>query len=173
MDVDEFEIFLMEYERDLFSFCRHLTMDRDLASELYQETALSAFEMRMKIDTNNNPKSLLFSIAVGKWKNMYRKHARRQVIAPEVSLDFAGHVATESDTESSVLRGHVNESIGSALAEIDDKFRLPLILHYFDDMPLDAIGKVLKIPSGTVKSRLHKGRALLKKSLEEEGINYV
>ena len=166
MDVIQFEKFLHEFERDIYSFCRHLTMDAELSSELYQETALAAFEMRSKIDAGNNPKSLLLSIAAGKWKNMRRKNARRQAIAPEVSQEKALEVADKGSPEDTAIRNQTNAAIKNALSEMKDKFRIPLILHYFDDMQTAEIGKVLKIPPGTVKSRLHKGRQLLKKSLE-------
>lgn len=172
MSISEFEKFLEQYEKDIYSFCRHLAMDSDIGWELYQETALAAFEMRGKINLESNPKSLLLSIAAGKWKNMRRKAARRQDIAPEVQLDLAWNAAEKSTTESEAERKQRNRIICKALSEIKDKFRIPLILHYFDDMPTEAIGRVLKIPAGTVKSRLFKGRELLKKSLTKEGISY-
>ena len=65
------------------------------------------------------------------------------------------------------------QAIAAALAKLDDKFRVPLILHYFDDMSMLEIGQILQIPAGTVKSRLHKGRALLKAALGKEGISYA
>ena len=47
MDAVEFERFLQEYEHDIFSFCRYLTMNNDKANDLYQETVLQAFEKRL------------------------------------------------------------------------------------------------------------------------------
>jgi RNA polymerase sigma-70 factor (ECF subfamily) len=55
---------------------------------------------------------------------------------------------------------------------MDDKFRIPLILFYFDDCGVEAISEICKIPRGTVKSRLHKGRAMLRESLNKEGFDY-
>lgn len=172
MDFEDFEKLLHEYERDVYSFCRHLTQDSEAASELFQETALAAFEMRSKIDAENNPKSLLLSIAVGKWKNMRRKSARRLAIAPEISEENALETAGAENTEATAIRNQINAAVRNALADMKDKFRIPLILHYFDDMQTEAIGQTLKIPQGTVKSRLHKGRQLLKKSLRKEGFEY-
>ena len=186
MDRFEFEEFLEAHERGIYGFCRHLAPDTETAWELYQETALAAFEMRARIDLQNNPKSFLLAIAAGKWKNMSRKAARRQKIAPEISSDDDtatlnlsnmtsgnfGQCGGGHNPESLTITTQLNESIARALSEMKDKFRIPLILHYFDDMSTEEIGGILKIPAGTVKSRLHKGRALMKKSLEKEGFSY-
>jgi RNA polymerase sigma-70 factor (ECF subfamily) len=169
MDSEQFEHFLQEHEGDIYNFCRHLAADLEIAAELYQETALAAFEMRGKIDADNNPKSLLLSIAAGKWKNMRRKAARRMAIAPQVSEENAISAGGGESPEDTAMRNHVNAAIKNALANVNDKFRVPLILHYFDDMQTEEIGRVLGIPQGTVKSRLHKGRQILKKFLEKGG----
>jgi len=176
--IAEFEKFLQEYERELFSFCKYITMDEHVARDLYQDTVLDAFTIISRIDSTNNPKSFLFSIAIGKWKNMRRKVARRQKIAPEMPLEDAYLASNSSDFSSRTKYGNpevemqrsmLNEHIQKALSEIKEKFRIPLILFYFEDYPTETIATICKIPTGTVKSRLHKGRALLKKALEKEG----
>ena len=173
MTVAEFEHFLEAYERDVFTFCRHLANSTDIAGDLYQETALAAFQMIDRIDKNSNPKSLLFAIAAGKWKNMRRKSFRRQSIAPELPLeDWADTATAQSPTEDAAQNALQQQAIHNAVAEMKDKFRVPLILHYFDNCPTEEIAQVCNIPVGTVKSRLHKARALLKKSLEKEGFHY-
>jgi len=173
MTVAEFEHFLEAYERDVFTFCKHLAMNHDTASDLYQETALAAFEMMESIDKNNNPKSLLFAIAAGKWKNMRRKSHRRHAIAPELPLeDWTNTATAPNPTEAAAQNMLQQREIATAISEMKDKFRIPLILHYFDDCPTQEIAEICKIPVGTVKSRLHKARELLKKSLEKESFHY-
>jgi len=175
MTIAEFEYFMEAYERDVFTFCKYLATDPDTASDLYQETALTAFEMCHRIDPTQNPKSFLFAIAAGKWKNMRKKAIRRQRIAPESQLEewtnasTTGHNPTADTAQSALMQDILHRTI----AGIDDKFRIPLILHYFDDCPTETIATVCGIPTGTVKSRLHKARALLKKSLEKEGISHA
>lgn len=171
MTVAEFEHFLEAYERDVFTFCRHLAADPQAAQDLYQETALAAVEMVDRIDKTNNPKSLLFSIAAGKWKNMRRKTFRRQAIAPESPLqDWTNTATSQNPTEDAAQNALQQQTIRRAISEMKDKFRIPLILHYFDDCPMDEIAQICKIPTGTVKSRLHKARELLKKQLERSPV---
>jgi RNA polymerase sigma-70 factor (ECF subfamily) len=153
-------------------------MDRDMADELYQDTVLQAFEMIDGIDVTKNPKSLFFSIAVGKWKNARRKVGRRNGIAPTVPLeDFAEGIAdgATADSDSPERRAEsalARDCVRAALAKIDDRLRIPLILFYFDDCSVETVSRICKIPEGTVKSRLHKGRAVLKSALMKEGFEY-
>ena len=166
MTVAEFEHFLEAYERDVFTFCKHLAINPETARDLYQETALAAFEMIDRIDKDNNPKSLLFAIAAGKWKNMRRKYHRRQTIAPEFPLEeWTNTATTQNPTEDTAQKAIEQQAVHNAISEMKDKFRIPLILHYFDNCSTEEIAQICKIPAGTVKSRLHKARELLRKQL--------
>jgi RNA polymerase sigma-70 factor (ECF subfamily) len=169
MNAVEFEQFITEYEKDLYSFCCCLSGGAD--GDLYQDTVLAAFEMRARIDFTRNPKSLLFSVAVGKHKNARRKAWRRNAKVPQISLDECAweEPKTSDSTETIAQSNFEREAIQKALAGLHDKFRIPLILHYFDDMKLEEIAEICKVPKGTIKSRLHKGRSLLKAVLEKEG----
>ena len=174
MTAQDFERLLNEYEKDLYSFCCYLAAENvsNMAGDLYQDTVLAAFEMRERIDPAQNPKSLLFGIAVGKWKNTRRKAGRRQAIVPQISLDeFDYATASEENIEAKVQGGLMRDAVQNAVNSLDDKFRIPLILHYFDDIGLELIGKIMGLPKGTVKSRLHKGRALVKAALTKEGFD--
>ena len=175
MTTEEFEYFMESYERDVFTFCKYLASDHHTACDLYQETALAAFEMRGRIDLAQNPKSFLFAIAAGKWKNMRKKAMRRQKIAPQHQLEewTNASVTGHNPTADMVQDAMMQDALRSAIAGIDDKFRIPLILHYFDDCPMDTIATICGIPVGTVKSRLHKARALLEKTLKTEGVSHA
>ena len=164
MDRNTFEELISSHEKDLYSFCSYLSAA--MAPDLYQDTVLAAFEARAKIDPSQNPRAFLFSIAAGKWKNMRRKAARRQKLRPDPHPeDLISKDDPEAQTQDTLAR----ESIQSALATLDDKFRIPLILHYFDDLSLVSIAQICNVPQGTIKSRLHKGRALMMAALEKEG----
>jgi RNA polymerase sigma-70 factor (ECF subfamily) len=173
MDSASFEKLLMSFETDLYSFCCYLA--NNLAGDLYQDTVLAAFEMKERIDPTQNPKAFFFSIAVGKWKNAERKNRRRQAKIPQLPLnDFAVNepkTMLRDGPEEQVQNAFLREVIERALYELDDKFRIPLILYYFGYLELGAIAGICSIPKGTVKSRLHKGRALLRTFLEKEGFD--
>jgi len=167
--VEEFSDFLETYEKDVFSFCLYLTMDKDDAEDLYQDAVTAAIESLAKIDAAKNPRSYMFSIAVGKWKNARRKAMRRDAIAPTSEAFDFGDIPGREDVHAAVEKGILQSAITRILRRMDDKFRIPLILCYFDDHSIEEIAGICKIPKGTVKSRLHKGRELLRQKLAGEG----
>jgi len=54
-----------------------------------------------------------------------------------------------------------------ALAQLDPAYRLPILLHYYADLPLDQVARSLNLTIPATKSRLHRARALLRNSLAE------
>ena len=165
----EFSEFLEAHEKDIFSFCMYLAMSKDDAEELYQDTILAAVESMDKIDKARNPKAFVFSLAAGKWKNMRRKALRRGAVSSSVDVAELREIPGNDDIEAAALSSLLRKEISEALRRLDDKFRIPIILCYFDEYSIDEIGEICKIPSGTVKSRLHKGRIILRQELEKGG----
>jgi len=170
MDLEEFNQLLSQHEKDVYTFCYHLAKTRDLADELYQETVLKSFERMHKIDVSNNPKAFLFTIAIGTWKNMSRKVKRREGIAPTLPLteELAGYSSNNS-VEKQVEQGIRDKLIRETVSEMEDGCRIPMLLMYFGGHSIAEISQICKIPDGTVKSRLRKGRGLVKAALEKEG----
>ena len=70
---------------------------------------------------------------------------------------------------------HTSVALHDAIAHLDDKLRLPVVLHYMEGYRVDEIAKMLRLPSGTVKSRLMRARARLKDMLDDQegGISHA
>lgn len=159
---------IADYGKEIYAFCRHLTGSVQEAEELYQDTFLKATELMWKIDYENNPKSFLISIALRLWKNKKRKYAWRMRIAGTESLieEMTETIESENLPEEEVIRKEINRQVRKAVADLEEKYRIPVYLFYTLQMPVAEIGRVLKIPQGTVKTRLYKARKLLKEELE-------
>ncbi len=185
MTILELENFIAEYGRDIYSFCRYLTRDRQEADELYQDTFLRAVEHRGRIDIRENPKGYLLSMTVRLWKDRQRKAARRQRIAPLQSYvegwedgvgdgeDFfsltVGTNSTEAagnPPEAQILQGEMKKQVRQAVAELAEKYRIVVLLFYMEELDVAQIAELLNIPVGTVKSRLFHARKQLKRKLE-------
>jgi len=154
-----------KYGSAVYNFCLRLTNDTYSAEELYQNTFLKAIEKASSIDENNNPKAYLCTIAVSLYKSSKRKEARRFSIAPTVTLDDASQSAGDFSDEE-LLKKELFGEIKKAVFSLDEKIRIPVLLHYVSDMPLSDIALFLKVPEGTVKSRLHTARKKIKEKLE-------
>jgi len=65
-----------------------------------------------------------------------------------------------------------DREVVQALAGLDERFRLPLVLHYIEGYSTEEIARILRIPQGTVKTRMARGRSCLRRELEERGLGY-
>ena len=156
----------------VYSFCRMLAGSKEEADELYQETMLMATERLSRIDSSKNPKSYLISLGIGIYKNNRKKAARRQRIAPvgELTEELNSVLKDEGETpEEAYLRHEMEEVIRIETKRLPEHLQLPVYLYYTAELSVEEIGKIMHIPKGTVKSRLHKARMLLKKKLEDYG----
>ena len=66
--------------------------------------------------------------------------------------------------------GQTDNELRDAIMELPQKIRTVIVLHYIEGYGIEEIGYMIKIPSGTVKSRLHKGRKLLRNMLQDSDI---
>ena len=166
MTKEEFNKYLQQnYEElfnELFKYCFSMINDKEEAEDVIQETFLKAMEY---IDTFNygNIKAWLFTIA--KRTYLY-KVARRKIVKfdtlNEEQVEISNNIEDKifSELEKEKLKHNI-EKLPTQLQE------LILYVDYFH-FTYPAVAKLLKIPLGTVKSRLHHARILLKKEYEDK-----
>lgn len=163
------------YGKDIFSFCRYATGSVQEGEELYQDTFLTAVELLDRMDISQNPKSFLLSIAIRLWKNRRRKYAWRRRIAGMESLeekDEYQNITSSSENsmpEEVFLHREQDILVNTCIKKLPQKYQILLYLYYASEFSVNEIAVCLKLPEGTVKSRLHKARKLLKEKLEDAG----
>lgn len=164
---------LLEREgKSIYSFCRMLTGDKEEADDLYQETWLAAMKRLEDIDVLKNPKSYLLAVSMGIYKNNRKKAARRARIAPvgELTEELACVLADQGRSpEEEFLRHELQEIVRQETRILPEHLRLPVCLYYTAGLSVEEIAQTMHIPKGTVKSRLHKARMIIKKKLEDYG----
>lgn len=166
----ELEQCINEYGKEIYSFCKHLTCNQQEADDLYQDTFLKAVELQQKISWKENPKSYLLSIAVRIWKNRKKKIAWRKRIAPMEMLvegrDEGGMGDVEISPEEKYLVLEEEKIVQAAVDKLPEKLKVCILLFYMEELSVRQIAKVLKVPEGTVKSRLYQARKQLENELE-------
>jgi RNA polymerase sigma-70 factor (ECF subfamily) len=168
MTIQELEQCIALYGKDIYSFCRHLANDRDLADDLYQDTFLEALKKISDIRYRDNPKSYLLSIALRIWKNRVRKIAWRNRIAPTGSDDGLSEMLAGDGGEilGRLVEEEERRQLWHAIGKLPDRYRIPILLFYMEELSISEIARLLALPQGTVKSRLYHARQQLKKELE-------
>jgi RNA polymerase sigma-70 factor (ECF subfamily) len=160
---DEFSDLVDAYGDRVYQFCRSLAYSKTDADDLFQETFLKAFGQMAK--ARANPKGFLFSAALYTWKSWKRKYARRKRLAPVQPLDEA--IASGEDMEDNFIAREEIRIVRGLVDGLPEKFKIPIILYYTMEMRVPDIATALKLPIGTVKSRLYKARKLIEKGLTE------
>lgn len=158
--IDEY---IKRYGRRLYGLCHYLCSNSFDADDLYQETWLKVIRHIDKYDPVREFEPWLTKICV----NTYRNRLRRIVRSP--LLDFPS--SEEKDRLLDSIPAPESKDytlLHETVARLPDKLRLAVVLFYFQEMNLSSTAEILKIPVGTVKSRLNKARKLLKEVLADE-----
>ena len=176
MNRHEFEQFVQDNGKDILRFCRMTCGDRDSGDELYQDTMLGLLGKRQHLDIQQNIKSYALSMSILLWKNKKKKYANRNRLVPMESIECMENdcnpaIADGSDIspESCMIQEEEKKIVQQIVATLPEKYRIPVYLYYSADLSVKEIAEVMKIPEGTVKSRMNKAKNLLKKELEALG----
>ena len=170
MESVSIEKYIEEYGKDVYSFCMYLTKNRFDADDLYQQTFLVAYE-KGSIDSDKNPKSYLITIAVNIWNNQIRKTMWRRKKADIIQYDEDALERIEDkdrSIEEELIYKEEKNRIRKIVDTLPDKMRIVILMFYMEDMSIEDIAAALKIPAGTVKSRLFKAKKILKEKMAYE-----
>ena len=146
-----------------------LTKDPCEADDLYQDAFLQGYTMVHKIDPDNNPSSFIIAIAVRLWKSKQRRAARRMRILGHHGLLSNQRPDFPNGSDDPVVLNDLTTCLRKLTEELPEKMRLTLLMFYTGDMTIEQIAKEMRIPQGTVKSRLFAAKKKLKSRLEECG----
>lgn len=171
MRQEELEQYIREYGKDLYSFCRFVAWNIEEAQDLYQDTFLKLCETGDKVVIAKNPKSYLMGIAVNLYRNEKRKLSIRRRITgvwqsvEEMDMDIPEDARL---LEDKVIVQEECQSVRRVVSSLADKYRMPVLLFYMEELSLAEIAEVLGLPEGTVKSRLYRAKKILKRRLTEK-----
>lgn len=156
----------------MYNFGFRLTLDPDDAKDLVQDTYLKAYRFIESFQKGTNAKAWLFRILKNSFINDYRKKTKEpsKVDYQEVetyynSEDVNRQITPDLRVES--LKDMIGDEISNALNSLDVDFRTVIILCDLEGFKYEEMAKILDIPIGTVRSRLHRARNLLKEKLSE------
>lgn len=161
---DDLTELVHRYERELYRYLARYLGDRSLADDVFQNTFLQVHLKRGLYEDGRPLRPWLYTIATNQAVDALRRAGRH----PTVSLDQRSESSESSagalidllvsDTPGplSELQGEERrEWVKAAIARLPDTLRQTLILAYYQDLKYREIAEILKIPVGTVKSRLH------------------
>ena len=162
----------MPHINSMYNFAYRLTLDADDAKDLLQDTYLKAFRFIDSFQQGTNAKAWLFRILKNSFINDYRKKSKEpsKVDYQEVETFYNSEDVDRQitpDLRVEALQDMIGDEISIALNSLDVDFRTVIILCDLEGFKYEEMAKILDIPIGTVRSRLHRARNLLKEKLSE------
>lgn len=173
----------MQFAPQLYSAAVRMTRNRSDAEDLVQETYLRAYRSFHTFEEGTNLRAWLFRILTNAYINSYRAKQRRP---QESDLDDIEDLylyrrlggleaaAASRSAEDQLFDLFTDDEVKTALEELPERFRLPVLLADVQNFSYKEIAEILDIPIGTVMSRLHRGRRAMEKKLidfvEREGL---
>jgi RNA polymerase sigma-70 factor (ECF subfamily) len=164
----------------LYTMAIRLARNPDDANDLLQETVLRAYRFFHQFETGTNCRAWMLTILFNNFRNGYRKYSREQPASS--AEEFERKVEGESlrsdpagSNPEALLSGHGMEGeVEAALGGLPAEFREAILLVDVEELSYQEVSGVLDIPIGTVKSRVSRGRAILRDALtnfaKERGI---
>lgn len=163
MSIIEFNELLMKNAGSLQPFAISLTRDQETAKDLFQETLYRALANKDKYSSGTNIKAWLYTIMRNIFINNYRRKAKQKTIFDSTQnegLINSSQAVVNNGAESSLRMKEIQE----AIHQLPQIFKTPFLL-YFEGYRYHEIAESLNEPLGTIKSRIHFARKLLKEQL--------
>ena len=155
--------YINQYGKRLYGLCVTLCTNTFDAHDLYQETWLKVLKNIDSFDSSKEFEPWLTRICVNTYRNVIKRRSILSVVEFQSNEDKDAFMQSIPEEDKKNYK-----PLYEAIDKLPDKLRLTVILFYFRDMDISSTATVLKVPAGTVKSRLNKARKLLKEMLENE-----
>lgn len=166
-----FENEFMPHVDSMYNFAYRLSGDEDDAKDLVQDTYLKAYRFIASFEPGTNSKAWLFRILKNSFINDYRKKSKQpaKVDYQDVETFYNSEKVDEKftmDLRIESVKDMIGDEVAIALNSLAVDFRVAIILCDLEGFTYEEMAKILDIPIGTVRSRLHRARNLLKEKLE-------
>lgn len=157
----------------LYAAALRLARNTDDANDLLQETILRGFRFFHQFTPGTNCRAWLLTILYNIFRNGYRRGAREQVATS--AEDFERWADTDSvhaqdaprNPEQIVLEGVLDHEVEQALGALPEDFRTVILMVDIEELSYEEAARVLELPIGTVKSRVSRGRAAMRRRLQD------
>jgi RNA polymerase sigma-70 factor (ECF subfamily) len=175
LSATEFEEQALPYLGALLSVATRFTRNRTEAEDLVQDTFVKAMRARHQFQAGTNLKGWMFRILTNTFINKYRRGGLERSVLDGAQAEpltdrwiSAATLRSMRDPESLALRPRLEAEIGRALDELPEDFRVAVMLADVEELSYQEIADSVGCPVGTVMSRLHRGRRLLKTKLVDQ-----
>lgn len=147
-----------QYGNDVYKIAFVILKSKELAEDVYQETFLRVCRAFSGYRRESSEKTWIISIAVNICRDYMRSAWKKRVtVTDDISIEDK-----DNETEDIVGKRLEKQMLMKTIMDLPDKYRKVIQLYYYHDFDIKEIANILKIPGGTVKSRLFKARNMIR-----------
>ncbi len=164
-----YQLYQQKARSTLYQLCGGFMLD-----DLVQEVFLRAWKGLPKLREPNYFSTWFYRICwnvATDYRRKLSRNAAKSQSPTELDAIAKEHTTANSSQTSDLMKLHYQDLVKRGLAHLSLPHRVVIVLHDLEDIPQQEIAKILEIPLGTVKSRLHHGRKTLKKFLQQQGLS--
>mgnify|MGYP000147402921 CR=1 FL=1 len=161
---------LLPHAAAIYNFALRLSLDEDEAKDLVQETYFKAYKFIDSFHKGTNAKAWLYRILKNNFINEYRKKIKEptKIDYQDVESVYNSDEPQETFTGSIAVypfKEAIGDEVSKALNSLPIDFKIVIILCDLEEFTYEEMSKILDIPIGTVRSRLHRARNILRNKL--------
>lgn len=175
ISISEFGSWMASEQRRVFLLCRRMLQDADEADSATQDVFLKAYKALSKSQEDatdlDHPDKWITRIAVNACLDRLRSRAwkiwKKRPLPKDEELILGMSAGHEPDAERQLFSKQIQRRLEIALQKLSDRQRAVFALRHYDGMPLDEIGTVLGLDTGTVKAHLFRATMKLRNELRD------
>ena len=147
------------YQDNLFAAAFNICQNAQDAEDVIQDTVIQYHTTKKEFENEQHIRAWLIRVAINKAKNVTRTFWRRNKISIE---DYMETLTFETPESADLFE---------TVMQLPEKYRIVIHLYYYEDYAVSEIADILKLSESNVKTRLSRGRAMLRKELEGEWVD--
>jgi RNA polymerase sigma-70 factor (ECF subfamily) len=160
------EMLVRQYETGVFRLALSIVGDQAEANEITQETFIAALKSLRSYEEQKSFKAWLYTITLNHSRSHLRKRKIIERLRTTLSTIFQIETQKQASPEVSVNEKEKEAEVWKALNQMDQPFRIVVVLRYFHELSIAEISEILSINEGTIHSRLHTARERLRSALD-------
>ena len=167
-----FRVLVQRYRMRIMNLVSRFINDRDRAEEISQEVFLRVFRNRERYRKSGKFSTWIFTIAVNLTKNEIRSRVRHRgtFSLDAMEEESGGQGVSFPDwkplPDEDLNSREIGEKVAEALRKIPPRYREAVMLRDVEGLSYEEVGQILRIPGGTVRSRINRARLMLKERLK-------
>lgn len=160
------EILVRQYEAGVFRLALSIVDDEAEAHEITQETFIAALRSLPSYQEKQSLKAWLYMIALNHSRSHLRKRKVIDRLRQTLTNIFQIEVQKQVSPEEAAAQREKEAVIWNSLNQLDERLRIVVVLRYFHGLSVAEISEILSVKEGTIHSRLHSAREILRDSLK-------